>query len=76
MNIFICADIDECFNNPCLNNASGCKNTFGSYQCKCAPGYTGIHCQIGKLNIITPTFYLYLPMDYGVIGPLLVQNVQ
>ena len=49
-NIFICADIDECFNSPCLNNASGCKNTFGSYQCKCAPGYTGVYCQIGKLN--------------------------
>lgn len=40
-------DIDECFNNPCLNGAYGCRNTFGSYECICAPNFTGIHCQIG-----------------------------
>ena len=43
------SDVDECYNSPCINNASSCTNTFGSYECNCASGFTGRHCQIGKL---------------------------
>ena len=42
------ADVDECFNYPCTNNAVSCKNTFGSYECNCQPIFTGKNCQIGE----------------------------
>ncbi|XP_059446774.1 wall-associated receptor kinase-like 10 [Corylus avellana] len=28
-----CQDINECLNNPCLNNGFTCENTYGSYNC-------------------------------------------
>lgn len=33
----VCIDIDECSHYYC---DQGCKNTFGSYVCRCSPGYT------------------------------------
>lgn len=47
--MFMFSDVDECYNSPCMNDASSCTNTFGSYECNCASGFTGRHCQIGKL---------------------------
>ena len=46
-------DVDECINmSPCDENEI-CTNTFGSYNCSCAPGYeqTGDVCT-GKSIII------------------------
>ena len=38
--------MDECVNNPC-GSASSCKNTIGSYECQCDPGFShnGQLCQ-------------------------------
>ena len=58
-NCSIFADIDECFNNPCMHEAYSCKNTFGSYECNCASNYTGIHCQIGKLLLLLSNLNRY-----------------
>lgn len=42
------ADIDECSDDPCLNNAS-CVQGAGSFTCVCEPGYTGVLCETGEL---------------------------
>ena len=34
------SDIDECISSLCHTNAM-CKNTIGSYICKCKEGFTG-----------------------------------
>ncbi|UYV71427.1 dp [Cordylochernes scorpioides] len=36
----LCADIDECRDNPCAENAF-CRNLPGSFSCECAEGYDG-----------------------------------
>ena len=68
---YLFSDVDECYNSPCVNNASSCTNTFGSYECNCASGFTGRHCQIGKL---LPDWLLgeggkQIPLTYPVRGP-------
>lgn len=35
---------NECEPNPCQNGAT-CYDGFESYNCTCAPGYTGDNCQ-------------------------------
>lgn len=35
-----------CEHKPCLNNGT-CQETNGGYQCKCAPGFSGVICQEG-----------------------------
>ena len=40
LNSSIFLDIDECFSNPCHNNAS-CTDTEGSFDCQCNTGYSG-----------------------------------
>ena len=65
------SDVDECFNDPCLHHALGCKNTWGSYECQCASGYTGIYCQIGRLVVVVES--VLLPC-IGLSGCLVVEN--
>ena len=50
-------DVDECriSESFCDVNAD-CKNTRGSYQCLCKPGFTGD----GKTCRGTSTFYVYI----------------
>lgn len=45
-------DIDECRTNPCKNGAT-CLNTYGSYICTCALGWTGVNCESGMAKKIT-----------------------
>ena len=45
--MFVFSDVNECLvNSPCKNGAT-CVNHVGEYQCLCAPGYTGQHCDQG-----------------------------
>ena len=45
--MFAFSDVNECLvNSPCKNGAT-CVNHVGEYQCLCAPGYTGQHCDQG-----------------------------
>ena len=42
------ADVDECVSAPCQNGAT-CIDQVNGYLCQCAPGYTDLHCQSGKI---------------------------
>ncbi len=44
------ADIDECLNSTCGNNAT-CINTMGSYACNCTAGWMGSNCTEGILEL-------------------------
>ena len=51
----ILADINECSKEPCLGvENSDCKNTEGSYKCKCIKGFRksadGSTCEGKKMN--------------------------
>ena len=44
----LCADVDECLaDNSTCPSESDCENTFGSFSCKCEPGfiYDGDICE-------------------------------
>lgn len=38
-------NINECENNPCLNNGI-CFDNYGGYTCQCAPGFGGQNCEL------------------------------
>jgi hypothetical protein len=39
-------DIDECAPNPCGSGGT-CFDAINGYNCVCAPGYSGVNCEIG-----------------------------
>ncbi|XP_071506102.1 uncharacterized protein [Diadema antillarum] len=39
-----CSAIDYCLSNPCRNGASCTSSPGLGYECLCAPGWTGLHC--------------------------------
>lgn len=46
--VFDILDVNECTTDPCINNGT-CINTYGSYYCRCPPGWEGVNCMAGKL---------------------------
>lgn len=44
-------DINECEDLTLCMNGGFCMNTQGSYQCQCAPGWTGANCEVGKCRL-------------------------
>jgi hypothetical protein len=51
------ADVDECASSPCQYGGT-CVDGINGYTCNCAPGYTGVKCETGKLcsNKVIITF--------------------
>lgn len=44
-------NINECENNPCLNQGS-CFDTYGSYTCQCMRGFGGQNCELVSVQIV------------------------
>ena len=49
------ADVDDCKSQPCQNGAT-CKDKVNAYECACAPGFTGTHCETSKIFLILLPF--------------------
>ena len=47
---FLFSDADECESNPCKNGAT-CIDDHYKYNCSCALGFEGIHCESSKLAV-------------------------
>lgn len=50
----VCAEVDECQPNPCLNGAT-CLDGPVSFTCVCLPSYTGELCEKGQLRVTFKT---------------------
>ena len=49
--VILFTDIDECTSLPCQSHAT-CLDIVAGYQCACADGFTGSHCETGASNIL------------------------
>ena len=54
---FYLTDFDECGSNPCQNGGM-CRDGLNAYQCSCASGYTGTHCDKGASPITCQILYI------------------
>ena len=52
-------DVNECLNSPC-KNAGTCIDSPGSYTCRCAGGWTGTNCTMGKSSVSIATHLLFI----------------
>ena len=67
---FIClylSDIDDCADQPCLNGGS-CIDSVNDYTCRCADGYSGKNCSIGKRVFVIPQTLLSSQLNISFYG--------
>lgn len=62
-------DIDDCVNHTCSNNGS-CEDDVNSYSCNCPEGYTGDHCETGKLLVLQCFYFICFSNFHSVYRPL------
>ena len=58
-------DVNECLNNPCLNNGV-CEDQLNHYQCVCASGFYGDNCdtQAGIYSWLSFKIYFYFELVF------------
>ena len=55
----IIAVVDNCAGITCYNGGY-CVSSWYGYSCNCQQGYTGVHCQTGKLLLLLVSIELLL----------------
>lgn len=53
----VCAEVDKCQPNPCLNGAT-CLDGPVSFTCVCLPSYTGELCEKGQPSVTFKKIYI------------------
>ncbi|XP_071800913.1 uncharacterized protein [Asterias amurensis] len=63
---------DKCDPNPCINGECESVSIEPKYNCKCLPGFTGTHCEIGKATckaLGDPHYITFDDVRYDFMGP-------
>ena len=58
----------ECSSSPCLNGATCTEPTPNSYQCRCPPGVTGLHCEV-------VTFATFVETSFLQVSPVILNSI-
>ncbi len=56
--LFIISDIDDCESVTCQNSGS-CVDSVNDYSCDCVSGYTGEHCETGRVLAFSHGYMTY-----------------
>ena len=65
--IHFISDINDCADQPCLNGGT-CIDEVNDYTCRCADGYTGKNCSIGKRVFVVPQTLLSSQLNISFYG--------
>ena len=58
--LYVFADINDCVGVTC-NNGGSCNDGLNLYTCQCIAGYTGTHCDTGKVAVAQTTYSVGKP---------------
>lgn len=59
-------DDDPCYDNDCKSGSTCVAKLYGGYSCKCQPGWTGVHCEIGQFLFFVFDFSLFFCWVHGL----------
>lgn len=71
---FLFAELKECASNPCVHGE--CKQLHNKYECCCLMGYTGQHCDSGKIIEINRFYVQRLRSTIGSVGTSPVRKLK
>ena len=65
IHIYFTENLNECESNPCRNNGT-CVGGWNGYNCTCADGFEGNHCEGGNIQICKTQITLSVKVRFAV----------